>query len=507
MRRVPQFALWLGLAAVILSVGCQDSLRQPVAPRATRRVASVSGAPGCQTTCVVADNVGPLRAATPVHDSSAAFLGLGSELVVGAPGDEIALQVQASDSILDVAGETTLLVRVGGVSTEYTVRSLTSRTVVYRFADTRAVHVSFALARTITRPVPDAAFQISQWTGDAGVARVNRPWSLAGNFAGLLTPSDCAITQASQVVCGDPVAVSPFSAPTNIGGTFTSQGGTGASTPITITFVFPAQQVTGTIHDPTFAGNSMTALDSAGGQIGFVSFAFSGVPGDNIMDTQSIQAHGIRLVNLTPAAADYVSYDVTFQLDTLCSSTGDSVLNNRGFADSLRNILTRSNPDSAPGVPNGKKEHLGIVWKMSDSSYLGVDYPNNTTANECSAVFNSNPSPPVGAVRAVAFYHAHPAGVNDKTYGCQPGANGIQFKQSPTDPNGQDAYGVGDANGGGSDTDWDLANVPPNNHTVYVINKDGSIWRLDPGTPKTQRPSNPNHWNWNTPNNCFTKAN
>jgi hypothetical protein len=54
-----------------------------------------------------------------------------------------------------------------------------------------------------------------------------------------------------------------------------------------------------------------------------------------------------------------------------------------------------------------------------------------------------------------------------------------------------------DENGGGSDNDWIRADS--SSFPSYVINKDGRVYKLVPGTADTLRAKNPNKWEWKNP--------
>ncbi len=101
--------------------------------------------------------------------------------------------------------------------------------------------------------------------------------------------------------------------PRSIGpiGTFQSGNGTGASSPLTITYAPAINSVTITAQDPTFVGNVMTAYNGTVA-IGSVRFANSGVPGLNVPSTRTLTGTITKIV-LTPAPGDYVAYDGGFE--------------------------------------------------------------------------------------------------------------------------------------------------------------------------------------------------
>jgi hypothetical protein len=78
---------------------------------------------------------------------------------------------------------------------------------------------------------------------------------------------------------------------------------------MTVTFSVPVTSVKVTIQDPTFAGNTVQAFDPNGAPIVNYAFLYSGQPGVNIPDYQTITGKIARL-ELTPAANDYVAYQI-----------------------------------------------------------------------------------------------------------------------------------------------------------------------------------------------------
>lgn len=498
------------LATTAVVGACTDRLLQPTVRANPHRVSASQPGGDCGADCLVTDGLAPLRAAQPVPDSVGGSLGLASGEITGVAGDSVALRLEASPAVLASLGaDELLLVRAGATSASYTLTSLVAGIAVYRFTANSTVHISYRLSRNVSGSIPDGLFRIHQFTSSQQSARLFRPWVTGALNASGLSGTNCPILFASGVVCGATVNVSPFSAPPqNIGGTFTSQSGTGASSTITITFSLSVDTVNATVYDPTFSGNMMVAYDSTGAQIGSVSFAFTGMPGDNVPDLETIIAHGIRRIDLIPAAADYVSYDVSFSIPE-CPSTGDTVLNTKGVRDSLTAAFNRSNPNAPPGT-GARMEHEGVVWQMPDGSFLAVDYPGLTVGTECGAIFSSQPSPPVSGAVKVAEFHTHPSSGNEPLYACpnlpaMPGVPKPPYHAQFAGDSGIVDNPVGDANGGGSPQDW--MNAFLHNTTEYIVNKDGSVWRLDPNTLIFDRAKNPNQWHWQNPSvpGCFTR--
>lgn len=489
------------LAGMAGLAGCRDQLLPPLR-RAPALPSSNLGVPTCQEDCLLADGLAVLHAARPLADSSGATISLAGAEIVASPGDSVVLKLDADESVLAVVGaREKLVVDVAGEAKLFALDALTSGAVVYRFETQKSVRINYRLTRDVSSTIPGGVFRLHQST-KATVRRLFRPWLTGANTASSFSPTQCQITQAANYVCSDTVNVSPFYAPPeNIGGTFTSHAYTTASNTITITFSAAVSSVTATIYDPTYPGNTMVAYDSTGTEIGSVSFSFSGQPGVNFPDTQSLVVDGIRRIDLIPAGADYVSYDVSFAHPP-CPPSQDPVLDQQSIRDSLIAAFNRSNPASAPGT-GARKEHAGAVWKQSDGSYVAVDYTDLANSTECYNSMTSDPPPPPSPGDSlVALYHTHPSSTTEPLYGC---ANipGMPHHPQFVGDTGIPDQPIGNTNGGGSDQDW----LQAASHGVpeYIINKDGTVWRLDPSrfVPKWEWPNNPNHWDWNSDQGCF----
>lgn len=164
--------------------------------------------------------------------------------------------------------------------------------------------------------------------------------------------------------------------------------------------------------------------------------------------------------------------------------------------------MDTSNVDSAPGrgydplTGHGwKHESGGAIVKMNDSTTKAIFLPSaDGIGTECLYSPTLHPALPPGAVRVVSHFHTHPTEYNKPVFGC-PDEGNQRFAQSPADTlpsaNPQLPYKrsrIGKY-GGGSNSDWNTADtvrVP-----VYVVEKGGKVWRLDPAVDTTQRPNNP----------------
>ena len=190
-------------------------------------------------------------------------------------------------------------------------------------------------------------------------------------------------------------------------------------------------------------------------------------------------------------------------------SPDDAALNDSTSDFSVRSTmlaaLDTSNVDSLPGAGydfmkgrGWKHESGGPIFKMNDSTLKAFFLPSaDSIGTECLYSPDLHPTLPAGAVRLTALYHTHVTDYNKPVFGC-PDQNGQRMAQSPADTlptaNPRLPYALSrmGKNGGGSDKDWDAADsagVP-----IYVVEKGGKVWRLDPGTAKNARSNNPNHW-------------
>ncbi|MGH7583162.1 MAG: hypothetical protein ACREL5_08060 [Gemmatimonadales bacterium] len=196
---------------------------------------------------------------------------------------------------------------------------LADSTMVYTFRRAQQVHVSYWLQRGLVR-AGDATLQLTQVAAGATVFGAFMPWHQSPRQARVCAGGSCADSSDCEVAlqtgsCGAVGwSVLPFWTP-SVWGTneFQSQSGTGASTPITVTFSGPVQVARVLIEDPTYAGNVAVAYDSAGATIGSAAFAYSGTPGVNHPDSATLVG-AIRSLVLTPAPADYVAYHLEIVL-------------------------------------------------------------------------------------------------------------------------------------------------------------------------------------------------
>ena len=249
-------------------------------------------------------------------------------------------------------------------------------------------------------------------------------------------------------------------------------------------------------HPPNVlsAGYYMVALDTAGRELARADFD-AGVP----VSQRTLAVSGIAKVLLYPVTSDDgsgpltegASYRASFAADTTCPPTGDPVLDTKAVRDGLKQALANSNPNATPGSGQ-KREHGGIVWRDANGNFYTQEVP-DPNATECSfhtTVFASVPIPP--GAQAEAFYHTHPSGKFEPTYGCGSGwaaYPGDGLRPAAADPDDPKA-------GGGSPLDW-KQHETPGDFPDYVITKTGRVYKLD-NQWYNNRSKNPNKYSTDT---------
>jgi hypothetical protein len=365
---------------------------------------------------------------------------------------------------------------------------------LFEFRGAETIDVQYFIVPRSKSPIAEGGFRLLQIVEGGSVTASRRPWVQTvrhPQFSAASVPS-CRVTAASSSVCGIDVAVSPFYSPSPFfGSTFQSGPGTGASSPITITFSPSVRAVRVEIYDPSFAGNTATAYDSLGAEIAEVHFSYSGQPGVNEPDTLDLLPSGrISSVVLTPAVADYVAYSVSFD-PADCPPTGDPMLDTPEVRAGFRDAMDMSNPDATPGTGQ-RKEIGGYIIQRPDGTFYTKEYP-DPGATECT--YLPPPTPPPGLPPGdfpTARYHTHPQNTGEDTYGCngttpsgqgwaQVLGDGLQVP--PADPHDPDA-------GGGSNADW-LSTL--DGSPTWVYTKNGRAYKLDEAWV-SNRSQNPNRW-------------
>lgn len=306
--------LSLYAVAILTVVACAPDGPLDNSPTAPRLLPS-NGV--CGTTCDLSTDSRPFQASRSSPDSASGSLFLGKVNVNGVRGGAVSIALTADQHLLAALPRDVhiLVTAADGKEQSFSVSDLTSAPVtIYRFAATSTVDIRYALSRGSPVTIPRGDIHLTQYVSSADVVSADRWWVRQPRpyNANLSTMSSCVIAASYSQICGIYVYVSPF-AGGGLGGTFQSNSGTGASSNIRLTFTAPgATSVTITVYDPTYDGNAAYAYDVAGNFLGEVGFAGTGIPGDNVPDTQTLPYTDIRSILLIPAPADYVSYDVSF---------------------------------------------------------------------------------------------------------------------------------------------------------------------------------------------------
>jgi len=270
----------------------------------------------CLAECAITTDTRPFEASRSSPDSATGSLFLADVTLKGTRGASISLGITADQNLVAaLPRDARILVNADGKEASFKVSELAlAPVIIYRFEAGTSVHIRYALSRGAPTSIPVGDIRLTQYSNAADVDSSDRRWIRPARSyaAGLSTMSSCVITVSVSSICGIYAYVYPF-ARGGLGGTFQSNSGTGASTPITIGFSAPgASSVTITIYDPTWPGNSAQAYDAAGNLLGSVGFSGTGVPGWNLPETATLPYADIRRVDLIPAGADYVSYDASF---------------------------------------------------------------------------------------------------------------------------------------------------------------------------------------------------
>jgi hypothetical protein len=168
-----------------------------------------------------------------------------------------------------------------------------------------------------------------------------------------------------------------------------------------------------------------------------------------------------------------------------------------------------SNPDSPAGA-GATADHRGDRHEEGGRIYQWTHGPNtgkyffvradDPNATEChvDVQYGEYENPILGA-SVVGYYHTHSIIPPDSAYGCLPDKDtGEKYSQYPGDglkpyyaPK-EDSAKYNYEYGGGSMDDWLHSYLPPA-HPEYVVWKDGTIYRIGPGTG-TGMMNNPNYW-------------
>lgn len=167
-----------------------------------------------------------------------------------------------------------------------------------------------------------------------------------------------------------------------------------------------------------------------------------------------------------------------------CPPTGDPLLDSPDFRRRLEHDLQAS----GIGNPNDQQRtEIGGLWWLNanDSSvrYLPIT---PDSANNCGLWWRGENHPGMPGEILIGGHHTHPYWPNDIISGC--GGDNVPGRYDPS------------RTGGGSLDDWlstDGLGVPE--YTTDPTH----FYRLDPGTPPSDRPLNPHRWT-RGPDGCPT---
>lgn len=277
--------------------------RRPVPPPATSRVS-------CSERCIIVEDSRPLVTAMARPDSIGSLSLLAKFQVSGHAGGILVLSNRSDDSLRQLAGTAALVIDVEGVSTEFPLRDLSHSINIFAFSRDQTINVRYWLRRGVLRNGP-ADWRLEQIATGAVVGSAFTPWHRPAGIARMMSlDSSCYVTSATGTCSDVNWSASPFAATGwFVANSFQSGGGQGPSSPITITFSKPIPRAKIIIQDPTFSGNTAVAYDSTNTQVASGSFASSGTPGVNQPDSLTLTGN-IRSIVLTPAANDYVTYQL-----------------------------------------------------------------------------------------------------------------------------------------------------------------------------------------------------
>lgn len=374
--RYPSGTYWWVTFLLVQTAACGHEPPTELADNPTPwRVAS---SPLSSSDLLLANDVRPLLAARFRADSVDSPVGVATVQLRGRAGDKVSLVVNTAVSLLQAVGpEVRLTVEINGSRTTHSLQELGTGISVYEFTMDASVEIHYALTRQVAG-APIGSFFLRQISG-ATVLSAKVPWverEVDGSLAGaLLCSTDCGPTCEFLAASGECGTTSYTISPYALGYPFCcfqSNPGTGASSVITITFSSPVSNVTITIKDPTYSGNTMAAY-GPGGLIESASFSFSGFPGQYSEDTKSISGE-ITSIVLTPASADYVSYSGTFTMEEIVVTCDSSTVPRGGTVSC---VASPKNPAAILAVSG---------WSFTSTSGQRVDRTNNVTSTSWGGV-------------------------------------------------------------------------------------------------------------------------
>lgn len=286
-----------------------DAAPSPATELATLAVSSSSEA--CDSVCVLVNDVLPLRLTVTSADSADGAVFLAAVHLSVSAGDSLMLDATMSPAAASAVGEAVVLrVTANGARSEVPLSRLTSAPVLH-FAASGTVTVQYELTRR-GQHRPNGTFRLVQrLSGRSRVEEATRPWLdvSQGRFANLIAFSCALDVEADLTACSG--LVYQFAAPVFWGGVFGGfqfEPGSGVMGPIDLSFSASVEAVEVTVHDPSFAGNVVTAYDLSGAVVEAYSYPFA--PPGTLTEPTHVFAGEIARLTFVPPPNEYVSYSL-----------------------------------------------------------------------------------------------------------------------------------------------------------------------------------------------------
>lgn len=324
----------------------------------------------CGATCVIAEGR-LLSAAAEARGDSLTPVPIATVTVRGESGATVRLVAEGDGATRASLAQYGLLwVQVdGGARRALPLKLVLEGATIYRLSEAGNAKIRYELARTLPKGV--GSFRLVQLLSSGTVLHRRTPYGPRPSAASSTALSSCSIVASTGTGCGVSYSANPFSDETVIGGTFTSDPGTGATRPIHVIFSPGVQSVTVTIHDPTYAGNRMVATDEGGSLT--AGFDFTGQPGENVPDTETLAGTSITALDLIPStgieAGDYVAWDVNFSagsgLTVTCAAVtrGDQITCTASADDPNAQLTVTEWRFESPEIPQPIVEVAGsTTW-------------------------------------------------------------------------------------------------------------------------------------------------
>ena len=295
-RRVCVFTI-----ACLIIVGCdQRSVVEPGLPE----VRALSDE--CARTCALTSDSRPFHHAAAKRDTAGLSTLIADIEVTGDPGASVLLRA-LSDPAFVSAGAAQLEVEIVDRFQRLTYPEVIKGAIIHRFEKPETIRIRYWIRNVVGGPVPQVGRLVQVLNEGASIRTALRPWVLrASPMANLDQDGRCYLTEPGSE-CGFEVNVIPTMYVGNGFGAFQNvQYGYGPSSPIRITFAAPVRELSVTVADPDFAGNSATITTPSGTST--QQFLHDGAPGVMTYDTALFSDSGITQLDLTPAPNDWVYY-------------------------------------------------------------------------------------------------------------------------------------------------------------------------------------------------------